>query len=408
MRLNGVTIIIVLGLLHFLAGINRAAAQSLANTEPTTIPYAVEGSTLGARVERDSKTYRAYQCSPSEQFVGFTWCNRTSNDRGSRGRASYSILHSADGTIVYANRTSEPAFSSSEAKEEVQRIAQKYAAQPRIIEMPPRSGFSNGLIAVWGDVVLQPVDENNISQLAAGKTPKLGFMVDFIADFQRSAKLGLPIYRIGGGAGSIWVASFSQSDRGTLRFIAVDASRFASPPPAQALTVAQPSPAPDQAATAAQPSSQPTDNANESEAKRAELKQTIETLKADLASSATKIARLESQVSETERVLKQQAQARINADSARRQIEQTITAERNAAYGAARFRLLQIVGYIVIGSVMTLLLIAASVYWIGFQLVMKSDSAKAEEKADWLDGSFGRELEKHVAQINAIPSNTPA
>jgi hypothetical protein len=39
-------------------------------------------------------------------------------------------------------------------------------------------------------------------------------------------KEGLPIYRISGGAGLIWVASFDQKGRGTLRFAAVDASAF--------------------------------------------------------------------------------------------------------------------------------------------------------------------------------------
>jgi hypothetical protein len=84
------------------------------------------------------------------------------------------MLHSADGNIVYANRSLEPSFySSAEAKEEIERISQKYGAQPRIIDMPHRSGLPDALIAVWGDIVLQPVDEANVRELAAGKTPKL-------------------------------------------------------------------------------------------------------------------------------------------------------------------------------------------------------------------------------------------
>jgi hypothetical protein len=431
MRLRGAKLI-VLGMLGFCASIGAAAVAQQAEKSSTAdfpkAPYAVEGSALGARVERDSQTYRAYQCSPSEQFSGFTWCNRTSARKTSRGRAysSYSILHSGDGTIVYANKTLVPAFSSStDANDEIQQIAQKYGAQPRIIEMPRRPGLPDGLIAVWGDVVLEPVDANNLIQLAAGKTPQLGFIVDFIADFQRSAKNGLPIYRISGGAGSVWAASYGQPDRGTLRFIAVDASKL-SPAPNQAPIVGQPSPASDQAALVAPPSpipnqspiepSEPTAKTKESDANIAELKQTIASLKADLASSAAKIARLESQNSETERVLRQQAQARIDAEKARQQIEQASIAEKNAAYGAARFRLLQVVGYIVIGGLITLLLIAALVFWKGwkglifaFRQGMKSDSdAKAEENnMEWSAVSFGRDLEKHVAKINATPSNRP-
>ena len=407
MRLDGVTVI-TLGLLSYFASAHRTAAESPSNTEPPKIPFAVEGSALGALVERDSQKYRAYQCSPSEQFAGFTWCNKTSTRKTSRGRVytSYSILHSADGTIVYANKTLEPAFASSEAAtDEVQRISEEYGAQPKIIEMPRRPGFPDGLIAVWGDVVLQPVLDN-ISQLAAGKTPKLGFLVDFIADFQRSAKLGLPIYQIGGGAGSVWAASFGQLGRGTLRFIAVDASKFASPTGYQA-PVATAAPPPNQ--TSIEPS-ETAANPTASDTNVVKLKQTIASLKSELAASAAKIARLESQNSETERVLKQQAQARIGAENARRQIEQTSIAEKNAAYGAARLRLLQIVGYAVIGSLITLLLMAALVFWTGWKGLtsalrpgMKSDSAAKTEpsKMEGSKDSFGREFEKHVAQLNA-------
>jgi len=49
-------------------------------------------------------------------------------------------------------------------------------------------------------------------------------LVDFIGNFARSAKEGLPIYRISGGAGFLWVASFDPIGRGILRFAALDPS----------------------------------------------------------------------------------------------------------------------------------------------------------------------------------------
>jgi hypothetical protein len=112
------------------------------------------------------------------------------------------------------------------------------------------------MIAVWGNVVLTPVDADNIKKLAEGRSPKLGFMVDFVADFERSAKKGLPIYKIGGGAGLVLAVSYGNPDRGTLRLIAVDASKFTSPATdqAQATVAAQPSPATDQAPAVGQPS----------------------------------------------------------------------------------------------------------------------------------------------------------
>jgi hypothetical protein len=46
----------------------------------------------------------------------------------------------------------------------------------------------------------------------------------------RSAKEGLPIYRVRGGAGFLWVASFDQKGRGTLPLTAVDPSPPTSSP----------------------------------------------------------------------------------------------------------------------------------------------------------------------------------
>src|SRR4029077_5481876 len=212
-------------------GIGSSVLAQQADKLPTQVAkmrYAVEDLVLGDKVDPDAVTSRTYHCSPSEQFTRFTWCtNRSSKGRV---RTAYSMLHSSEDKIVYANKTQEPAFSSSTAaKEELQRISQKLGGQPKIIDMPYRSALGDGFIAVWGDVVLTPVDTDNITKLADGKSPKLGFLVDFITDFQRSAKVGLPIYRIGGGAGLIFAVCYGKLEQGTLRLIAVDASEFTSP-----------------------------------------------------------------------------------------------------------------------------------------------------------------------------------
>jgi hypothetical protein len=91
--------------------------------------------------------------------------------------------------------------------------------------MPQRAGFPNGILASWGKVELEPLDNDSIKALAEGRRAiTKGYLVDFIGDFARSATNGLPIYRISGGAGFVWVASFDQRGRGTLRLTAVDAS----------------------------------------------------------------------------------------------------------------------------------------------------------------------------------------
>ena len=93
--------------------------------------------------------------------------------------------------------------------------------------MPQQAGFPNGILASWGKVELESLDNDSIEALAEGRRPTTtGYFIDFIGDFARSAKKGLPIYRISGGAGFVWVASFDQRGLGTLRLTAVDASAF--------------------------------------------------------------------------------------------------------------------------------------------------------------------------------------
>ena len=109
-----------------LADARRSCRSSVAQNPPNFASspgvisiYAVDGLSLGAKVSFESSIYRQYQCSPSEQFDGFSWCARKVPESTKRGpfTSSYSILHSRDGTVSYVNRSLEPAwFSGNEAK----------------------------------------------------------------------------------------------------------------------------------------------------------------------------------------------------------------------------------------------------------------------------------------------------
>ncbi len=274
--------------------------------------YAVDGLAVGTRLNFASASYREYKCSPSEQFGGLTWCQKTRTDKDRRGSyiAAYSLLHSRDGNILYINRSQEPAFSNpKEAEVNIERYSRKVGESPRIMKMPHRSGLPDGLIAVWGKITLEPLDQESIKILAGGKNPKKGLLIDYIRNFARSAKEGLPIYRIDGGPGFIWATSFDQKGRGALRLAAVEVSRFSQPP----------DPAPVVVQTAA-----PTHE----EQRQSELNQTIEKLQADLAISINKIAELEKAKSDAERAVEEAEQARLNAENAKQEVEQTRIAEK--------------------------------------------------------------------------------
>jgi hypothetical protein len=199
--------------------------------DPVGVPrsaYAVSGVVLGSTVQFDSSVFKDYKCNPSDQFDGFTWCQKTRQEKERRGKyiSTYSILHSLSGIAVYIDRYLEPAFfGAREADDDIRQYSRNIGETPRITRMPQRAGFPNGILASWGKVELEPLDNDSIKALAEGRraTTK-GHVVDFIGDFARSATNGLPIYRISGGAGFVWVASFDQRGRGALRLTAVDAS----------------------------------------------------------------------------------------------------------------------------------------------------------------------------------------
>jgi len=290
--------------------------------------YAVDGVAVGTQLNFDSASYREYKCSPSDQFDGLTWCQKTRSDKERRRSyiAAYSLLHSRDGNILYINRTQEPAFlNPKEVEVNIQRYSRKIGESPRIMKMPHRGSLPDGLIAVWGKITLEPLDQESIKTLADGKNPRKGFLIDYLRDFTRSAKQGLPIYRIDGGPGFIWAASFDQKERGTLRLAAVELSGFSpssDPAPVLVETTAQ-TPASDPAPVVVQATAQ-----TDQEQLPSELSQTVENLRADLAISINKIAELEKAKAEAERAARQAEQAKLDAENAKQEFERARIAEK--------------------------------------------------------------------------------
>lgn len=197
---------------------------------PAKTVFTVDGLSLGGKVAVESASYNEYRCGPSEQFAGFTWCQRRKTESSPRGQysSSNSILHSADGTAFYINRYLEPAFfAGNEASDDINRLSVKFGT-PHIISMPKQPDIPNGVIATWGNVTLEPLDASTVSQLAADQDVRAGLLIDHIGNFRRSAKRGLPIYRIVGEAGYIWAASWNANGVGTLRFLTTDATALAA------------------------------------------------------------------------------------------------------------------------------------------------------------------------------------
>jgi hypothetical protein len=322
------------------AGIVVIAQLILCGNALSATEYAVDGLAVGTQVDFGSAPYREYKCNPSDQFEGLIWCQKSRTEKERRRSSytmAYSLLRSQDGRISYINRSQEPAFlNSKESELNIERYSRKFGDSPRIMKMPRRSGLPDGVIAIWGRVTLEPLDQESIKTLADGKNPKKGFLIDYLRNFTRSAKEGLPIYRIDGGPGFIWAASFDQKGRGTLRLAAVDVSGFSSSPaPIASAVIPEFAPPPVVVAAAetsgfspaAAPVAVQATASTDQEELSSKLNQTIEKLQADLAISTNKIAELEGAKSEAERALEEAEQAKRDAEKAKQEVEQARLAE---------------------------------------------------------------------------------
>jgi len=208
----------------------KNSAPRIQNAEYNTnspSAYSVEGLAVGARVAFGSNAYRAYNCSPSNQFDTYTWCRKNISGKESRGNfnASYSILHNPDGIVSYVARMQDPSyFTQDEILGLQQRLTQKYGPIAKIEKITWANNEWSGEYVLWGGARLDPLPANERQEIANDIEKGHGLLVDFAGNFKQSAREGLPIYRVAGGPGFVWVASYNQSGKGKQRFFAVDAS----------------------------------------------------------------------------------------------------------------------------------------------------------------------------------------
>jgi clan AA aspartic protease (TIGR02281 family) len=139
------------------------------------------------------------------------------------------MLRTQDGTAWYIKSYIAPAsIKKSDVQNELAKLSAEFGENPRTFEMPQREGLPNAVIAVWGKIQLEPLDSNDVSVVASGG-PHKGLLVSFLGDLQKSARAEVPIYRLAGGAGYLWAATFDEDGRGVLQSLAIDASQIGSP-----------------------------------------------------------------------------------------------------------------------------------------------------------------------------------
>ena len=162
-----------------------------------------------------------------------------------------SILHSDAYKMAQISQAVVPAFfKPGDIDREIQRLSQYFGQEARILNAEPRPGAPHATLAVWGAVTLNPLGDATLGALRRGEQIHSGLLADFVGDARKSARLGLPVYSLGGGAGYLWGADFDDSGKGSLRITAVDASALEQRPvpvpdtTARAVVPTDPLPAP--------------------------------------------------------------------------------------------------------------------------------------------------------------------
>ena len=240
--MNGVRLMTVIAMPRFVAGLasmlRLVAVAILSLVAPAALAQApgpipddpMEGLRLGESIRAHPKEYAEYRCSPSMEFAGLTFCNKIRFERDRHGsyNVMYSFMHTREGTLVYVDRYQRPAFlDAAESAQRIDHISRQRAEPARTSTMPPRPGLPDGIVAVWGETVLDPLTDVRVADIAKGQVQGTEFLVDFLGDATRSAKERLPIWRFAGGLGFVFAAGLDQGGRGFLRTTAVDASAIA-------------------------------------------------------------------------------------------------------------------------------------------------------------------------------------
>jgi uncharacterized membrane protein len=227
---QGIVLLAALPLLAVQGLSTRGEFAVVAHAQESKI-YVVDGLALGGAVRVERKTYKDYDCRPSTQYRGLTFCQRRKTDKGDRGRvsATTTILHADDGVTTYVNGFIEPAFfAAGDVEKEIARLSAKFGQRAQVMEAPKRSGVPDARLAVWGTLRLTPLDSNAMVMVRSGQSPGKGMLADYLGDFSRSAQVDLPVFAIEGQSGFVWIASFDENGRGKLRFFAINAARLSA------------------------------------------------------------------------------------------------------------------------------------------------------------------------------------
>ena len=210
---------------------------------PPNPNFVVNGLALGAPFGAPPDAAVGYACHASDDYPGFAWCQWRHAETRKFGPETVwmSVFRSGNNAAVEITQAVDPAFfRQGDVEREIQRPSRDFGQQARVIAVDLPAG-GRAVIAVWGAITLTPLDSPTLDALRRGAPVHSGLLVGALGDLRVSARQGVPVYSLGGGAGFIWSANYTNSGKGVLRITAVDPSALNSATAAQTATSA-PSP----------------------------------------------------------------------------------------------------------------------------------------------------------------------
>ena len=202
-----------------------ASAVTMAPAQAAS--YVVDGFQLGAQVDRTSPNYLSYRCRPSDDFADAVTC--TKQRKASKGRVVSTLIHAKDGTALYGMVDVAPVvLSKGDVQSEIKDLSRTIKSQPtKIIWFPEDESEPTAVIAIWGPVRLEEVPSDLLEAIGEGKSPHLGILVDTLGNRALSAQEFLPIYRLIGGPGYVYAASFGGAEKQHRHYVSINASELA-------------------------------------------------------------------------------------------------------------------------------------------------------------------------------------
>ena len=202
---------------------------------PPNPNYVVNGLALGAPLGPPADAAAGYACHASDDYPGFAWCQSHHAESRKFGSETtwMSVFRSQTNAAVEITQAVDPAFfRQGDVDRETQRLSRDFGQQARVIAADLPMG-GHAVVAAWGAVTLTPLNSATMDALRSGAPVHSGLLVGALGDLRASARLGLPVYQLGGGAGFIWSANYNSSGKGVLRITAVDPSALSSHTPPQ-------------------------------------------------------------------------------------------------------------------------------------------------------------------------------